>query len=69
MIIIHHFVKMLLRLGSRQIRNLGTIGGNLVNASPIGDSPPSLVALGARVVISSQSGDREMSLDDFFRLS
>lgn len=60
------FCEMLLRLGSRQIRNLGTIGGNLVNASPIGDSPPSLVALGARVVISSQSGDREMSLDDFF---
>ena len=59
------FCEMLLRLGSRQIRNLGTIGGNLVNASPIGDSPPSLVALGARVVISSQSGDREMPLDDF----
>ena len=60
------FCDMLLRLGSRQIRNLGTIGGNLVNASPIGDSPPSLVALGARVVISSQSGDREMPLDEFF---
>ena len=60
------FCEMLLRLGSRQIRNLGTIGGNLVNASPIGDSPPSLVALGARVVISSQSGDQEMPLDDFF---
>ena len=60
------FCEMLLRLGSRQIRNSGTIGGNLVNASPIGDSPPSLVALGAKVVISSQSGDREMPLDKFF---
>ena len=60
------FCDMLLRLGSRQIRNLGTIGGNLVNASPIGDSPPSLVALGARVVLSSEFGDREMPLDEFF---
>ena len=60
------FCEMILRLGSRQIRNLGTIGGNLVNASPIGDTPPSLVALGTRVVISSRSGDREMPLDEFF---
>lgn len=61
------FYHLVLRLGSRQIRNLGTIGGNLVNASPIGDSPPSLVALGAKVILSSINGDRELPLDDFFK--
>lgn len=42
---------LLERLGSVQIRNLGTIGGNIANGSPIGDSPPPLIALGASVVL------------------
>jgi len=61
------FADLVLRLGSRQIRNLGTIGGNLVNASPIGDSPPALIALDSRVVITSVRGDRELPLFEFFK--
>ncbi|MDB5571389.1 MAG: FAD-binding molybdopterin dehydrogenase [Hyphomicrobiales bacterium] len=57
---------LLRRLGSRQIRSLGAIGGNLANASPIGDTPPALLALGARVRIDGLNGPREVSLDDFY---
>ncbi len=60
------FAVLLRRLGSRQIRSLGTIGGNLANASPIGDTPPALLALGARVRIDGVNGAREISLDDFY---
>jgi xanthine dehydrogenase small subunit len=58
---------MVRRLGSRQIRNVGTIGGNLANASPIGDMPPALIALGATIVLRSLAGTRELPLEDFFR--
>jgi len=54
------------RLGSRQIRTLGTIGGNLGNASPIGDMPPVLLALETKVKLVSQRGERELPLEDFF---
>jgi xanthine dehydrogenase small subunit len=54
------------RIGSRQIRNLGTIGGNIANASPIGDMPPALIALGATILLRSRSGRRELPLEDFF---
>ncbi len=54
------------RLGSRQIRNLGTIGGNIGNASPIGDTPPCLIALDATLVVSSPGGEREIPIEDFF---
>ena len=60
------FEVLLRRLGSRQIRSLGTIGGNLANASPIGDTPPALLALGAFVRLESAAGSRELGLDDFF---
>ncbi|MBN9536399.1 MAG: FAD binding domain-containing protein, partial [Alphaproteobacteria bacterium] len=53
-------------LGSRQIRNLGTIGGNVGNASPIGDMPPVLLALEASVRLVSARGAREMPLEEFF---
>ncbi|HTR85664.1 MAG TPA: xanthine dehydrogenase small subunit [Reyranella sp.] len=56
----------LTRLGSRQIRTLGTIGGNIGTASPIGDMPPVLLALGARLTLASIRGERELPLDDFF---
>jgi xanthine dehydrogenase large subunit len=58
--------EMLLVFGSRQIRNRATMGGNLVTASPIGDSAPVLLALEAEVVLASARGQRRISLDDFF---
>jgi xanthine dehydrogenase small subunit len=56
---------MLAVFGSRQIREQGTIGGNVANASPIGDMPPILMALEASVVLRSVNGSREMKLSDF----
>ncbi|MFN2476656.1 MAG: xanthine dehydrogenase molybdopterin binding subunit [Chthoniobacterales bacterium] len=58
--------EMLLVFGSRQIRNRATLGGNLVTASPIGDSAPVLLARDARVVLASGSGERTLPLDEFF---
>jgi xanthine dehydrogenase molybdopterin binding subunit/xanthine dehydrogenase small subunit len=57
---------MLRVFGSRQIRNRATMGGNLVTASPIGDSAPVLLALNAGVVLASRKGERTLSLDEFF---
>jgi xanthine dehydrogenase small subunit len=54
------------RLGSRQIRNMGTIGGNIGTASPIGDMPPVLLALEASLTLVSKRGSREVLLDNFF---
>lgn len=54
------------RIGSRQIRNSGTIGGNIANGSPIGDMPPLLIAAGASVVLHSVRGKRVLPLEDFF---
>ncbi len=51
---------------SRQIRNRATLGGNLVTASPIGDSAPVLLALGASVELASVRGTRVVALEDFF---
>jgi len=65
------FAHLLHRLGSAQVRNRGTLGGNIANASPIGDTPPVLLALGARLWLAGpEEGtgkvDRELPLDDFF---
>ncbi len=57
---------MLRVFGSRQIRNRATMGGNIVTASPIGDSAPCLLALGAQVVLASESGERTLPLSEFF---
>ncbi|MDB6112965.1 MAG: xanthine dehydrogenase, partial [Pedosphaera sp.] len=57
---------MLRVFGSRQIRNRATMGGNLVTASPIGDSAPVLLALDAHVVIASPEGERTIPLHEFF---
>jgi xanthine dehydrogenase small subunit len=54
------------RIGGDQVRNMGTIGGNVANGSPIGDSPPPLIALGATVKLRSVSGTRMLRLEDFF---
>jgi xanthine dehydrogenase small subunit len=54
------------RLGSRQIRTMGTIGGNIGTASPIGDMPPVLLALEAKLTLVSTRGARDLPLKDFF---
>lgn len=51
---------------SRQIRHRATLGGNLVTASPIGDSAPVLMALDAEVVLVSEEGERRVAMGDFF---
>ena len=56
---------LLRRLGSRQIRGMGTLGGNLGTASPIGDALPPLIALGASLRIAGPDGSREMAVEDF----
>lgn len=60
------FGDLLVRLGSRQIRNQGTLGGNIANASPIGDTPPVLLALDACVQLRSLFGTRAVPLSQFF---
>jgi len=53
------------KLGSPLIRNLATIGGNLVSARPAADFPPPLMAYGAKVVLKSSAGERTVALSDF----
>lgn len=52
-------------IGSPQIRNAGTLGGNLGTASPAGDTLPVLAALDARIVVASTAGERTVALDHF----
>jgi CO/xanthine dehydrogenase FAD-binding subunit len=52
-------------VGGRQIQNAGTLGGNLCNASPAADGVPPLLALGAAVELSAQTGREVLPLDDF----
>jgi xanthine dehydrogenase small subunit len=54
------------QFASRLIRNGATFGGNLGTASPIGDTPPALLALGASLVLTSAAGDREVPLASYF---
>jgi xanthine dehydrogenase small subunit len=58
--------ELLRRLGGEQVRNVGTIGGNIANGSPIGDSPPALIAMGARLVLRRGAEQRTLALEDFF---
>jgi xanthine dehydrogenase small subunit len=60
-------VSLLHRLGSRQIRNSGTIGGNLANGSPIADMPPILICWDATLELCSSSGQkREVGVNEFY---
>ncbi len=54
------------RIGGWQVRNAGTIGANIANGSPIGDTPPPLIALGAHVILRKGNERREVRLRDFF---
>ena len=60
------FAQLLERFAARQVRNSGTIGGNIANASPIGDTPPVLIALNADIEIAGASGNRWIPLDTFY---
>ncbi|KJV47594.1 FAD-binding molybdopterin dehydrogenase [Pantoea sp. BL1] len=60
------FSATLERFASLQIRNQGTLGGNIGNASPIGDCAPMLLALNARLVLQQGESLREVLLDQFF---
>ena len=54
------------RFASPPIRNAGTLGGNLANGSPIGDSMPALIALGTTLVLRHGKRTRELPLDEFY---
>ena len=58
--------ELIRRIGSRQIRNAGTVGGNIANGSPIGDMPPALIALGAKIVLRMGDVTRDVPLEEFF---
>lgn len=60
---LHHWFA---RFASVPIRNSATLGGNIVNASPLGDSMPLLIALGAGVTLQSAADSRSMPLEDFY---
>jgi CO/xanthine dehydrogenase FAD-binding subunit len=55
------------RLGAPMIRNRATIGGNLVNARPAADLPPACMVLNAILKLKSAAGEREVSVNDFFK--
>ncbi len=60
------FGELLHRFASLQIRNQGTLGGNIGNASPIGDAPPLLIALGAQIVLRKGNETRSLPIEDYF---
>jgi len=57
---------LITRIGGQQVRNMGTIGGNIANGSPIGDTPPALIALGSTLTLRKGAERRTISLQDFF---
>ena len=68
-VILEHYPlldELLRRFASPPIRNTATLGGNVANGSPIGDSMPALMAAGASIVIRSAGGSREVELDEFY---
>lgn len=64
--VLPEFVQMLERLGALQVRNQGTLAGNIANASPIGDASPVLLALDATLLIAGPQGLTRRPLEGFF---
>lgn len=60
------FGEIVRRLGSVQIRNSGTLGGNVANGSPIGDGMPPLIAAGASVVLRKGDAQRTLPMEEYF---
>lgn len=54
------------RIAGWQVRNMGTVGGNIANGSPIGDTPPVLIALGASITLRKGATRRVLPLEEFF---
>ena len=68
-VIIRHFpqlTELWNRIGGEQVRNMGTIGGNVANGSPIGDTPPALIGLGAKVLLRKGKIRRSVAIEDYF---
>ncbi len=68
-VIVEHFPQLTElwdRIGGQQVRNMGTVGGNIANGSPIGDTPPALIALGASITLRKGNRRRMVVLEDFF---
>jgi xanthine dehydrogenase small subunit len=61
-----HWSELAQRFASPPVRNAGTLGGNIANASPIGDATPGLLALHSHIVLQSATRVREIALEDFF---
>lgn len=55
------------KMASKQIRNIASIGGNIGNASPVADCATSLIGLNARLVLFGKDGEREVSIDQFYK--
>jgi xanthine dehydrogenase small subunit len=60
------FGELIRRIGGEQVRTVGTIGGNIANGSPIGDSPPALIAIGASIILRRGDERRRIAIEDFF---
>jgi xanthine dehydrogenase small subunit len=58
--------ELMRRFAGRQTRTVGTIGGNIANGSPIGDTPPALIALGATLTLQQGQELRSLPLEKFF---
>lgn len=61
-----YLTPLLTRYASTQVRNSATLGGNIANGSPIGDTPPALIANGAKLVLRHGPNRRTIELQDFF---
>jgi len=69
-IILEHYPtldELFVRFASPPIRNAATLGGNIANGSPIGDSMPALMVLQTSLILRSKAGQREVLLDDFYK--
>ena len=58
--------ELMRRFAGKQIRTVGTLGGNIANGSPIGDTPPALIALGATLTLQKGTIRRQLPIEDFF---
>jgi xanthine dehydrogenase small subunit len=59
-------ISLMRRFAGLQVRTVGTLGGNIANGSPIGDTPPALIALGSTLTLQRAAQTRTLALEDFF---